>query len=457
VSNAKRRTQRKNAKRRTHRRNFSAKQRAAALRNLRKARAAQHRPNRRRKTQRKNARRRKTHRRNGMMSNRRRKTHRRNAKRRTHRRNFTAKQRAAALRNLRKARAAQHRPNRRRKTQRRNARRRTHRRNGMMSNRRRSSRKAFRRNEFMATAKEVLKIGALTTVGFLGHKAATKFFTDQILDRIIGSSGVVTPPAPAATSGLEGLQPYRSVIGGAVMAALGVYAVNRMVKDVQTKMFVTAGIATSFVHSLAVTVLNRVAPASAGYLSGNDASAVNMAAMYGLGAGASIMPEYTPINGLGEYFAQNGLGEYFAQNGLGEYFAQNGLGAYTGNPDLMQAAAGYGTVDNPNSNIIDPGGDLDQQLSIAEAAAGVGAVAPYEAAAGFGRVQPFEAAAGFGAAPALPGRRVSVVPPTADTWIPGTSDGALWAGTVAISKGQSADEMMSAGILETAGNQGVFG
>jgi hypothetical protein len=480
---------RKNAKRRTHRRNFTAKQRAAALRNLRKARAAQHRPNAKRKTRkhRRNAKRR-THRRNGQMANARRSTrkHRRNTKRRTHRRNFTAKQRAAALRNLRKARAAQHRPNAKRKTRkhRRNAKRRTHRRNGQMANSRRTKRshrrntrslrmngKAFRRNEFLATAKAVLKIGALTTAGFIAHKAVTKVFTDQVLDRLFGTGAPALPAAPAAApaapaiSGLEAFRPYKSVIGGAVMAALGVYAVNRYVKDAQTKMFVTAGIATSLVHSVAVMALTKVAPQYAGYLAGDDATSVRIASLYGLGAGASIMPEYHQIgeyfaqNGLGEYFAQNGLGEYFAQNGLGEYFAQNGLGAYTGNPDLMQAAAGYGTVDNPNSNIVDPGGDLDRQLSIAEAAAGVGAVQPFEAAAGFGafqeaaagfgRVQPFEAAAGMGS--------VSVVPPTADTWIPGASNGQLWAGTMAVSHGQSHNEMNSAGILETSGNQGVFG
>ena len=313
------------------------------------------------------------------------------------------------------------------------------------SNRRRHG-KAFRKNQFVATAIEVMKIGTVTAAGFFGHKLATKLFTDQILDKIIGSAGVVTPPAPAATHGLEALQPYRTIIGGAAMAALGIWGTNRFVKDVRVKMFVTTGIATSFMHSVLVSLLAKVAPQYTGYLSGHDATAVNLAAMYGLGAGASIMPQYHPI---GEYFAQNGLGEYFAQNGLGEYFAQNGLGAYTGNPDLMQAAAGYGALDNPNSNIIDPGSDLDRQLSIAEAAAGVGAVAPYEAAAGFGRVQPFEAAAGFGA--------VSVVPPSADTWIPGTSDGELWAGTVAIQQGQAANEMNSAGILETSGNQGVFG
>jgi hypothetical protein len=312
----------------------------------------------------------------------------------------------------------------------------------------RGSRTAFRKNEFMATVKEVLKIGALTTAGFVAHKAVTKVFTDQVIDRILGSSGAATPAKPAAASGLEAFQPYRSIIGGAAVAAAGIYVANKVVKDARTKMFLTAGMATSLVHSIAVVALSKVAPSYVGYLSGHDGTAASISAMYGFGAGASIMPEYHPINGLGEYFAQNGLGEYFAQNGLG---------SYTSNPDMVQAAAGYGVVENQNSNIIDPGGDLDAQLSIAEAAAGVGA-APFEAAAGYG-ASPFEAAAGIGEYFAQNGLggSITTVQPTADTWIPGTSDGALWAGTRAITRGQSANSMTSAGILETDGNQGVFG
>jgi len=456
---------RKRSTRRTHRRNFTAKQRAAALRNLAKARRARkHSPNARRRTRK--------HRRNGHVGNRRR------TARRGHRRNFTAKQRAAALRNLAKARRARkHSPNARRRT------RKGHRRNGMALNKhrrsrkahrrnsghRRNGRKAFRRNQYLATLKEVLKLGAITTAGFIAHKAVTKVFTDQILDRILGSSGAVTPAAPAAASGLEGLQPYRSIIGGAAVAAAGVFLANKVIKDAQVKMFVTAGMATLLVHSIAVVALAKLAPRYTGYLSG-DATAAHISAMFGFGGGASIMPQYHPLS-MGEYFAQNGLGEYFAQNGLGEYFAQNGLGAYTSNPDLMQAAAGYGEVEDQNSNIVDPGSDLDEQLSIAEAAAGVGA-APFEAAAGYG-ASPFEAAAGFGAirrqqpfeAQAGMGEffaqsglgAIATVPPTADTWIPGSSHGALWAGTRSIARGQSANSMTSAGILETDGNQGVFG
>src|SRR3990167_889945 len=118
-----------------------------------------------------------------------------------------------------------------------------------------------------------------------------------------------------------------------------------------------------------------------------------------------------------------GLGKYSTEpmSGLGEYFSEpmSGLGAYGANPDMYQAAAGYGTVDYANGNHVDPGSDLDRELTIAEAAAGVGALPAYEAAAGFGRVQSYEASAGMGAIQSLQ---------RADTWIPGMANPQLWAG-----------------------------
>ncbi len=422
--------------RKTHRRNSSAKQRAAALRNLRKARAARKglKPN-RRKSHRRNAKKRRVtrkHRRNGLISNRR-----KSNKRKTHRRN-ASKRRVSRKAHRRNGLIS----NRRRKHSRKALRRNASKRRVSRKHRSNGRRFAFRRNGFLDTMKTVLEIGALTTAGFVGHKLVTKLVTEQLIDRILGAA----PAAAPATSGLvDMVRPFRSVLGGAAVAAGGIMVVNKFVPDARVKMFLTAGMATSLVQSVAVVILNKVAPQYAGVLSGHDGTAASISAMYGLGAGASIMPEYQPI------------GEYLAQNGLGEYFAQNGLGAYTGNPDMMQAAAGYGTIDNPNSNIVDPGGDLDAQLSIAEAAAGVGSV-PYQATAGYGRVQPFEAAAGIGEYFAQNGLGAVVsVPPSADTWIPGTSDGQLWAGTRAISQPQSRDEMVTAGVLETRGNQGVFG
>jgi hypothetical protein len=59
-----------------------------------------------------------------------------------------------------------------------------------------------------------------------------------------------------------------------------------------------------------------------------------------------------------------------------------------------------------------------------------------------------QAAAGFGAIDSVA---------SGDTWIPGTTDGQLWAGVKAINQGQSASEMTPAGVLQTDGGQGIFG
>jgi len=299
----------------------------------------------------------------------------------------------------------------------------------------------------MGDLKAALMNGAIATAGFAAHKVLTKVFCDQVCDRLFGSAAKATPPA---TSGLEMLQPYRSLIGGAVTGAIGIAVTQSVVKDQKTKMFLTAGIATSFLQQLAVTVLNKVAPQHVAYLAGTeDATAARLSAMYGLGGGASIMPNYTSIGG--------GMGEYFSQS-------MQGLG-YSGNPDLYQAAAGVGAME-AQTNHIDPSSNLDHELTIAEAAAGVGSV--YQAAAGMGRgPQPFEASAGMGEFFtaqsgvgeyfAQSGLGAIATLPTADTWIPGTTKGALWAGVRPVNDPQSENQMVSAGVLQSGGNQGVFG
>jgi hypothetical protein len=326
---------------------------------------------------------------------------------------------------------------------------------GFFGNLFRSNRGAYRRNgSAMATLTAAFKAGALVTVGFVGHKVITKLLSNLVLDKLFGAAPTVTAPVPtpAATHGLEALQPYKSLIAGALAAAGGIVATNMLVKDVQTKVFITAGMAGSFVHTLLVFALHKFGQDKyTEYLSG-DAS--RMSAMFGFGE--SIMPRHAPI---GEYFAQSGygqLGEYFAQSGvgqLGEFFESgvSGLGNYTGNPDMMQAAAGYGSYGEVpgGGNHIDPSSDLDRELTIAEAAAGVGA-ASYEAAAGMGggRFWPGQAYAGFGEINSLP---------SANTWIPGMAKPQIWAGTRAIDERQMATAMVPAGMLNSGGNQGVFG
>jgi len=303
----------------------------------------------------------------------------------------------------------------------------------------------------MTTLVAGAKLGALAFAGFGAQKLVSYLVSEQLLARVIGKPEAAQP---AAASGLEALQPYRALIGAAITFPVGAFIANKAVKDNATKVTLITGMALGLVHNLAVAVLNKVQPKAAAMLSGyEDGTAARLSAMYGVGA--SIMPHYTPLSeyftnngtsGYGEYFTNNGisgLGEYFTSGvsglGVAPYEAAAGMGHYGQNPDMFEAAAGMGAQETRNTNHIDPNGDLERQLDIVEAAAGVGGVgvAPYEAAAGLGdSIQ-----------------RV----PSANTWIPGTTDGALWAGTRAINRGQAATEMVPAGILQTDGGQGVFG
>jgi len=188
----------------------------------------------------------------------------------------------------------------------------------------------------------------------------------------------------------------------------------------------------SFVHGVLVSTLESLAPDVAPMLSG-DSTAAKLSAMYGVGA--SIEPMYAPIDGMGEYF----------ESGV------SGLGAnYTSNPDMFQAAAGYGEAFQAaagyGSNHVDPMSNLENELTAVEAAAGVG-VAPYEASAGYGEY--FESGvSGFGAIDTVP---------KASTWIPGTTDPQLWAGVRGVTEGQASTAMVPAGVLQTAGGAGILG
>lgn len=308
---------------------------------------------------------------------------------------------------------------------------------------RRNGRRGFKMNG----VGDVVKLGATLFTGFALHRVASNLISKKLIPLVLPA------PAPAATSGVASsdLVSWATTIGTAIGAG---FLAGKAVKNTETRKAIQAGIVLSAAQSLVVSILQKFAPpeVSEALAGPEDGLAARLSAMYGvrgLGAGASIMPRYAPINGLGEYFREpmNGLGEYFREpmNGLGEYIsATNGLGSYEPNGDLYQAAAGFGSHDY-NGNHIDPSGNLDRQLDIVEAAAGVGAIAPFEAAAGIG---PMQAAAGFG--------NIDTVP-SADTWIPGSVDGQLWAGVRAVTNPQSATEMVPAGTLQSEGGSGIFG
>lgn len=277
----------------------------------------------------------------------------------------------------------------------------------------------------------------------------------NLLTMGIAKLGAAAPAAVPAASGLGSVaQNYAGVLGSIAAAAIQIPLTLKFVDDPNTKQAMVAGAMVSAVQGVIVNLLKGSAPAVANMLSGDD-TAAKLSAMYGLGQGTSIMPRYAPI-GMGEYFAPSrAVGEYF-DNPTGEYFSTpmgeyfesgvQGLGNYTGNPDLFEAAAGYGAVGTNNTNHIDPSSDLDHQLSIAEAAAGVGQ-ANYEAAAG--ALPSYEAQAG--------GLGNVAIVPTTSTWIPGTSDPQIWAGVRAVSRPQEATAETPAGILSTPGGAGILG
>lgn len=348
----------------------------------------------------------------------------------------TAAQKAASRRNIRKAQAVQRRGGaapKRSTTKRRRGR-------GYKKN-------SMRRNELGGSLMAAFRLGSLATGGLLAHKVATyllnsavdRFITPAVAEAAAESAETPEEAAKAAEGVGEVASILRSSLVGGAVAVGEIWLANKLISDQQTKQFVAAGVVTSYVHGLLVSVFEGLAPDIAPMLSG-DGTAARLSAMMGLSG--SIDPRYTPIDGVGEYFEgpTAGVGEYFESGTAG-------LGNYGPNPDLYEAAAGYGAnvyeaAAGYGSNHIDPSSDLDHEFNLMEAAAGVG-VMPYEAAAGYGEY--LTEMSGYGAIESLPG---------VDTSIPG---GALWAGTRGITGQQSDTAMVPAGILQTPGGAGILG
>jgi hypothetical protein len=313
---------------------------------------------------------------------------------------------------------------------------------------RHNRRRHYRRNQGLFM--DVLKMGGMITVGIIGQKILAGVIRSQILDRILKPAAA---PAPAPAAGLGGLEEYNPLIAGALAVAGGMFVTNMVVKDHQTKTLIMGGFGAGFMHSLLIFLLDKLnQPTLADMLAG-EGTAARISAMYGLGAGVSLQPHYAPI-GMGEYFSEgmSGLGAAPAL-----YQAAAGMGAYGANPDIYQAAAGYGDTDTSYGfgNHVNPSSDLERELTIAEAAAGVGAVQSYEASAGTGEY--FTGTGEYFSEPGVSGLGAIKTLPAADTWVPGMANPQLWAGVKSVGEPQSEHMMLPAGVLETAGGAGIFG
>jgi hypothetical protein len=294
--------------------------------------------------------------------------------------------------------------------------------------------------------------------GFAAHKILTRLVSNFVVSKMLPPSEVeaaaalptVEESVVDAPAGLGQLSSYNDLISGTVTGLVGIIAVQKLVQDRQAQMLLAGGMATSLLHTAIVTVLRGLSQDNiADYLAG-DGTAARLSAMYGVGAlpAASIQPMYAPAAGLGQplYQAAAGLGRppMQAAAGLGEYFESGveGLGNYTGNPELMQAAAGFGQVPEIQGAHIDPSSDLDRELSISEAAAGVGGNLGEYFESGVEGLGDF-----YGPDGSIP---------RSSTWVPGQSNPSLWAGVRPVSRPQEATANVTGGMLQSASGSGIF-
>jgi hypothetical protein len=318
----------------------------------------------------------------------------------------------------------------------------------------------FRKNQM----RTLFKTSLLVTTGFLGHKALTHVVCNMLvkpmLNKSNGNGGAVSQ---YGNGGTKNAVAY--IATGFGVGLLGVFVAGKVAP--KHKYEIGAGMMASWITGSIVALLDMSpgSQAAASYLSGysspSRAAAIGRyrrrRGMRGLGSNQlSILPRYVPTDpsmpgGLQQAVASAGVGEYFlpqgnAMQGVGEYFASGvqGIGQYEpAGPMVTQAAAGFGQVIEDG---IRPDANMDAVLTLAEAQAGMGsAVGRLASGARFGRRSVGEYYTAGGSGLATVGEH--------SEWIP---NNALWAGTKPAGDSAATSEL-TAGILETAGGNGIFG
>lgn len=360
-----------------------------------------------------------------MKRNRRRVSKRRSTAKRTYKANprrTMAKRRSTAKRTYK--------ANRRRRTM---SKRRTYK-----ANRRRSSnpsRLTFRKNAFMANLKNAFKTGLVVGAGFLTHRVVTNLVADKLLAETF--------------AGNQHLNTWRKPIIGLGVMAVGIPLAGMVAK--KRAIEIGAGMVASWLQSSIVAAFAMAEqPEAVNALSDYSNSRVyqlrgNSRRRFRRNHGhqTSIMPRYQPVSGYqqaaagyqqaaaGYQQAAAGMGEYFAA-ATGEYFAPpslQGVGAYEAAGTLaMQATAG--TRQHIDDGIR-PDSDLDHQMDMMEASAGLRGLGEFYEA-NRNNVE----------------QRVG----QQSQWVP---NGAIWAGESRIDASQMTSEL-SAGILMRQGGNGVL-
>ena len=225
-------------------------------------------------------------------------------------------------------------------------------------------RRGFVRNfggAYLATMKNVLKVGAFAGAGFVAHRVGSNLLNTYVFPNI----GFLADPASS-------LSPYRKLIASAVVLAIGVPVVAKVAgasgSTAAVGMVVSAGL------DLILALAGRLDT------SGKIASALS--AYPDAGGYASN------LGGMGSYYTFRTHQKYPAnlQSGVGEYVETGNTGlmqqaAGFGNMQLLQAAAGMGEYEvvpgYSGMGMTDEGVApnlfaAEQALNVAEAAAGIG-------------------------------------------------------------------------------------
>lgn len=356
---------------------------------------------------------------------------------------------------------------------------------------RRNALGSYRRNAsgWVETFKSVMVSGMFVTVGFLAHKVITNLICDPIFKmfeetpeektkreeeeaKIVSGGGKVEPSK-------FNIQQWKKPICGAGVLLVAV-PVLTLVKEKNRAAELGAGMVASWLHSLLVSVsvhsgnvefvkavgevpmrsdwTGRQWP----YRSSRASALAGRRRAMGNNM-TSVGPRYAPVNrlaGMGQVYqaaagsfqqaaagtgrapgfqqaaagfrrsAGGGMGEYFTpMNATGEYFAPSstqGVGAYE--------EAGPLAMPRNNQVIQDgirPDSNLDREMCIMEAAAGLRGMGEYFGASSDGQVM-------------TAGQE--------SQWIP---NGDVWAGELSVDDKQMTSEL-SAGILNIPGGNGTL-
>lgn len=271
------------------------------------------------------------------------------------------------------------------------------------STRRRTTarRRTYRRNASGAAWRHELsvafKAGLRVTIGFSLHRVATNLVDQHGLSKIA-----------ALQSG--GLATWRKVISGALVAAVGIPAITRLLPSKAQPGQIAAGMVGSLLFGALQITMSEVYPQAVPALSAYT-NAEGYAQYSGMGAYYTMSPhqvyggmgefyETSPIPGLEQAAAGFGLVEgqqlmqaaagmgqpqlqqmYANPAGVGEFFAANpqGIGDYESVPSSPDGLGRY-THDGIQPNL----NSAEMALNVAEAQAGVDGQQLTQAAAGFG-------------------------------------------------------------------------